>query len=253
MNLIEAFLLGLVEGLTEFLPISSTGHLILVSHLIGISQSEFHKSFEIVIQLGSILAVVMLFWREFLDKKLLFKLFIAFLPTGLLGFLLYKHIKSLFDIYTVAYMLIFGGIAFIIIEILYKNKEHKITTLEQITHTKALAIGFFQSLSMIPGTSRSGATIIGGLLLGLDRKMAAKFSFLLAVPTMFIASGYDIYKNYSLLNLENLSLLTTGFITAFIFAMIAIKVFLSLISKIGFIPFGIYRILLGSLFLIYFS
>lgn len=251
MDIFSALILGILEGLTEFLPISSTGHLILASHLLGIPQSEAHKSFEIVIQLGSILAVVALYWRDFLDKNLLLKLAIAFIPTGALGLLLYKHIKTLFDVHTVAYMLIFGGIIFIIIELLYKNREHKTTDIASITYTKALAIGFFQSLSMVPGTSRSGATIIGGLLLGLDRASAAKFSFLLAVPTMFIASGYDVYKNYAVMDFANFTHLAVGFITAFIFAMLAIKGFLAVLSKVGFIPFGIYRIVLGVVFLVF--
>ncbi len=250
MNIFEAVLLGILEGLTEFLPISSTGHLILASHLLGIEQTDAHKSFEIVIQLGSILAVVALFWRDFLNKPLVLKLAVAFIPTGIAGLLLYKHIKNLFDIHTVAYMLIIGGVILIVIELLYKNKTHQTTELDDLTYSKALAIGFFQSLSMVPGTSRSGATIVGSLLLGLDKRTAAKFSFLLAVPTMFIASSYDIYKNYAVLNLDNLTLLAVGFIMAFVFAMIAIKSFFYLIAKIGFIPFGIYRIVLGVLFLV---
>jgi len=252
VNLIDAFILGVVEGLTEFLPISSTGHLILVSWLLGIKQTETHKAFEVAIQLGSILAVVFLYKEKIFSSIQLWKrLIIAFIPTGILGFILYKLIKSLFSPYVVAIMLIVGGIIFIIVEKVYSEKEYHINDLESIPYTKAFFIGVFQSFAMVPGTSRSGATIIGGLLLGLSRKTAAEFSFLLAVPTMFVATFYDIFKHHSEFQIDNWLNLGLGFITAFIFAVFSIKFLLSFISKHSFIPFGIYRIIVGLVFLFF--
>ncbi|SNZ06753.1 undecaprenyl-diphosphatase [Persephonella hydrogeniphila] len=254
MTVFESFILGVIEGLTEFLPISSTGHLILASHLMGIPQSDVHKTFEVVIQLGSILAVVFLYRnRLFKDIELWKKLIVAFIPTGFLGFVFYKTIKSFFDSpSTVAFMLIAGGVVFILIEMFYKEKEHQIRDLEDISYIKAFFIGVFQSIAMIPGTSRSGATIIGGLLLGFDRKTAAEFSFLLAVPTMFVATAYDLMKNYHHFETENWLNLGVGFITAFLFAVIAIKFFLRFIKTHTFIPFGIYRIVVGIVFFLFF-
>jgi undecaprenyl-diphosphatase len=252
MTTIESFILGVVEGLTEFLPISSTGHLILASWLMGIKQTEIQKVFEVAIQLGSIFAVVFLYRDKlFSSRKLWERLIIAFIPTGILGFLLYKIIKSLFSPYIVAVMLIVGGIIFIIVELLYKEKEHHISNVEEIPYIKAFFIGIFQSFAMVPGTSRSGATIIGGLLLGLNRKTAAEFSFLLAVPTMFVATFYDVFKHINEFHVDNWINLLVGFFTAFVFAIISIKFFLSFISKYNFIPFGIYRIIIGIIFLIF--
>jgi undecaprenyl-diphosphatase len=253
MELWQAILLGIVEGLTEFLPVSSTGHLIIVSTYLGISQNEFQKTFEVVIQLGSILAVVFVFYKRlFSDMELWKRLIAAFIPTGVLGFLLYKFIKGyLFNPYVVATMLILGGIVFIVIEKWYLKKHPpKVKDEDQIPYWKAVLIGFFQSLAMIPGTSRSGATIIGGLLLGLDRKTAAEFSFMLAVPTMFVASGYDIFKHYREMDFSHFELLAAGFISAFITAYIVVIWFLDFIKKHTFVPFGIYRIIFGALFLV---
>ena len=252
MELIQAIILGIVEGVTEFLPISSTGHMILASKLMGLKQEEFLKSFEVVIQLGSILAVVVAFKdRIFKDLELWKRLIVAFIPTGILGLTLYKLIKSLFTPSTVAYMLIIGGIIFILVELFYKEKEHHIEDVDQVSYKQALAIGLFQSLAMIPGTSRSGATIIGGLLIGLKRKAAAEFSFLLAVPTMFAATGYDLLKHYKEFDLSNIAALGIGFVTAFIVALVIIRWFLGFIKKHTFIPFGIYRIVVGVIFLMW--
>jgi len=250
LDLLKAFILGVVEGLTEFLPVSSTGHLILVSHLLGIPQTTAHKTFEVVIQLGSILAVVFLYKEKlFKDINLWKKLIVAFIPTGTIGFLLYKTIKSLFIPSLTAVMLIVGGVIFILVELWHRNRDFPIKSLDEIPYHKAFMIGLFQSLAVIPGTSRSGATIIGGLLLGLDRKTATEFSFLLAVPTMFVATVYDIYKNYQIMTVENWQYLFIGFITSFIFAVLSIKLFLGFVKKFSFIPFGIYRIIVGLLFL----
>lgn len=248
MNSFDAFILGVIEGLTEFLPISSTGHLILVSTLLGIGQTDTHKAFEVSIQLGSITAVLFLYWKKFLDTEVLKRLMVAFIPTGVLGFLLYKVIKSLFNPYIVVFMLILGGLVLITIEYYHRNREYEVKSITDINYKKSFLIGVFQSLAMVPGTSRSGATIIGGLLLNLDRKTAAEFSFLLAVPTMFMATSYDIYKNHSQFALSDWSNLVIGFITALVFAILAIKFLLRFISTHNFIPFGIYRIVVGVVY-----
>jgi undecaprenyl-diphosphatase len=209
-----------------------------------------------VIQLGSILSILFLYSdRIFIrDTKKLFniwsRLAIAFIPTGLLGLLLYKHIKALFVADTVAYMLIIGGIVLILIELFHKVDESKsIKSIEEISYKKAFIVGLFQSLAMIPGTSRSASTIVGGLFMSFERKMAIEFSFLLALPTMLIASIYDIYKNFHTLDFSNSTILAIGFVSAFVFAVVAIKSFILFISKFNFIPFGIYRIIIGILFL----
>lgn len=251
MDFIHAIILGITEGLTEFLPISSTGHMILLSSLIGLDQDDFLKTFEVAIQLGSILAVLVLFFKKLThDFEIWLKLVVGFIPTGLLGLTLYPLIKNFFQPIVVAYMLIFGGIVFLIIEYFYKP-QHRIEHLSHISYKQAFFIGLFQSLAMIPGTSRSGASIVGGLLLGLNRKCSAEFSFLLAIPTMFAATGYDLYKNFDLLSLQNLQLLLVGGFVAFLTALGVIKVFLKFISVFGYGFFGIYRILLGSIFLLF--
>ncbi|NWF66914.1 MAG: undecaprenyl-diphosphate phosphatase [Campylobacterales bacterium] len=251
MEIYQAIILGILEGFTEFLPISSTGHLILASHLMGLEQNDAHKSFEIAIQLGSILSILFLFKQKLVESKDLWKkLIFAFLPTGILGFLFYKHIKELFSVSTVSYMLIIGGIIFIFMDKYSKNNPPKIDDVDEVSFKQAFLIGLFQSISMIPGTSRSGATIIGGLLLGLSKKSAAEFSFLLALPTMMIATFYDIYKNFHSFESNDFSTLIIGFVTAFIFALIAVKTFLAILKRVGFAPFGIYRVILGVLFLL---
>ena len=252
-NIFKYILIGIVQGLTEFLPVSSTGHLILTSKLLGIQQDMFHKTFEVIIQLGSILAVIFAFWERLFKNslELWVKLAIGFLPAGILGFLLYDLIKILFAPITTSIMLIVGGIAFIVIEIFYKEKEHHTKEIAEISYKQSFLIGIFQALAMIPGTSRSGATIIGGLLLGCNRKVATEFSFLLALPTMIIASGYSAYKNYAVFNADNLLILAVGFVVAFLSALIAIKLFLGFVARFNFIPFGIYRIILGIAFLFY--
>ena len=248
----DALILGIVEGVTEFLPVSSTGHLILASKLMGIEQTEVHKTFEVVIQLGSILAVIFAFKEKIFHSIELWKrLIVGFIPTAILGFTLYKIIKSLFAPETVAYMLIFGGIVFIVIELFYKEKEHHVVRVEEVSYRQAFMIGLFQSLAMVPGTSRSGATIIGGLLIGLRRKTAAEFSFLLAVPTMLAATAYDILKHHHEFDFSDAQALGIGFVTAFVVALAIVKWFLAFIKKHTFIPFGIYRIVVGLVFLMF--
>jgi undecaprenyl-diphosphatase len=252
LGVIEAIYFGILEGICEFLPISSTGHLILLSQFLDIKQDNFHKSFEIIIQLGAILAVVVYFFKDIFRFDVILKLSVAFIPTGIVGFFAYSYIKSLFDVYIVAYMLIFGGIVFILMDIFFKEKKSNIDTMEKISLKKAFFIGCFQVLSMIPGTSRSGATIIGGLFNNLSKSMSAKFSFLLAVPTMFVATIYDVYKNYHIFNgLENISLIIIAFMIAFITAIFSIKIFLQIVKKIGFYIFGVYRIIVGIIILYY--
>lgn len=254
MTIFDAALFGAVEGLTEFLPVSSTGHLIMLSKLLGISQTDSQKAFEVIIQLGAILAVFGVYYKKIISNKdLMYKLSIAFLPTGILGFILYKHIKDLFVPTTTAYMLIAGGIIFILLEKFYKPKEHHITEVEQMSIKQALLIGLAQSCAMVPGTSRSGATIIGGLLSGLNRKFAVEFSFLLALPTMLVATAYDVFKHHNEMVVDDVTAITVGFGVAFVVAFFAVKTFLKLISRVSFVPFGIYRIIVGVLFLYYLS
>ena len=246
----DALILGIVEGVTEFLPVSSTGHLILASKLLGLPQTDMQKTFEVVIQLGSILAVIFAFKEKiFHSVELWKKLIVGFIPTGILGLTLYKIVKSLFAPSTVAYMLIIGGVIFIVVEYFYKEKEHHVGHVEDVSYKQAFLIGLFQSLAMVPGTSRSGATIIGGLLIGLKRKTATEFSFLLAVPTMLAATAYDILKHRSEFSFDDAQALGIGFVTAFVVALLIIKWFLNFIKKHTFIPFGFYRIVVGLIFL----
>lgn len=256
MDIISAIILGIVEGLTEFLPVSSTGHLILTSHLLNLEQTSLLKCFEVSIQLGSILAVVFIYFSRLKqDINMWIKLAIGFIPTGIIGFLLHKYIKELFSPNIVAYMLITWGIIFIIIELLNKQNKIKTTTteLEDVSYKQAFLIGLSQCLAMVPGTSRSGATIMTGLLSGLDRKTAAAFSFLLAIPTMFAATVYDSYKNRVIFaeNMDNIFIFLIGGFVAFIVAILAIKVFLKFVSKFDYVPFGIYRIIVGLVFLVF--
>jgi undecaprenyl-diphosphatase len=253
MTIFDSIILGAVEGFTEFLPISSTGHLILLSHLLGLEQTQSHKTFEVVIQLGSILAVLFLFSHKLLaNKNLWFKIIIAFIPTALFGFLFYKTIKSLFGVQTVSIMLIAGGIIFLIIEYFRKNHDDtKDKTVDELSIKESFIIGVFQTLSMIPGTSRSGSTMIGGLLVKLSRKSAAEFSFLLAIPTMFAATAYDLFKNRHELVVDDYSLLAIGFITAFIVAFFTVKAMMKFLTTHTFVIFGIYRIIIGVIFLYY--
>jgi len=253
MTIVDSIILGVIEGFTEFLPISSTGHLILASQLLGLEQTASHKTFEVVIQLGSILAVLFLFSHRLLANKALWlKVIVAFIPTALFGFLFYKTIKSLFGIQTVSIMLIVGGIVFLVIEYFRKNRDDtKDKTVDELSIKESLVIGMFQTLSMIPGTSRSGSTMIGGLLVKLSRKSAAEFSFLLAIPTMFAATAYDLFKNRNELAVDDYSLLAIGFITAFIVAFFTVKATMKFLTTHTFVIFGVYRIILGIAFLYY--
>lgn len=252
MTLFDAFILGVVEGLSEFLPVSSTGHLILVSELLGLQQTDGHKVFEVVIQLGAMLAVLFVYCRKLLEKPELLKtLLIAFIPTGTIGFILYSQVKSLFVPGLVSYMLILGGIGFILIEYFLQKRAVSVDDINDITVRQALIIGLVQCLAMVPGVSRSGATIMGGLLCGFNRKVAAEFSFLLALPTMLAATVYDVYKNYTLFKLDDLQGMAMGFVVSFVFAVISIRWLLQFVTRHTFVSFGVYRIIIGALFLLF--
>ncbi|HEY4514420.1 MAG TPA: undecaprenyl-diphosphate phosphatase [Candidatus Paceibacterota bacterium] len=250
MNIFDAAILGLVEGITEFLPISSTGHLILTAKLLELPQSEFLKSFEIAIQLGAICAVLLLYWRSFLELPVLKKIAAAFIPTALIGFALYSFIKEYLigNEKVVLVALALGGIILIIFELLHKESATASESIAAISYGQAVAIGFFQAIAVIPGVSRSAATIIGGLLSGLKRTTIVEFSFLLAVPTMAAATGLDVLKSYSSFNSGDALLLLAGFVTAFLVAIVVIKFFLRFIKTHSFISFGVYRILIAALF-----
>lgn len=259
MTTFQAIILGILEGLTEFLPISSTGHLTLASHFLGIIQNEQFIVFEIAIQLGAILAVVFFFWKKFFNIELLTKLFVAFLPTALLGLFVYKYIKVLLTSeFIVAYSLILGGLILILVEIKYSKKitsglfspDLEELSSEKISFKKSFILGLAQSLAMIPGVSRSGATIVAGLLMNIERKVLVEFTFLLAVPTMSAATLFAIYKNRDVLSADNFSNIFIGFVTSFIIALLVIKFLLNYIKKYDFIPFGIYRIIFGTFILL---
>lgn len=253
MKLIEAVVLAIIEGLTEFLPVSSTGHMILASAAMNLHDDEFVKTFEIGIQLGAILAIVFMYMNRFLKGlEIYYKLTTAFIPTVIVGFLAYDFIKSvLFDPVVVSVSLIIGGIILIAIDKTVCERETETTDLEKISYKNAFYIGLIQCLSMIPGTSRAGATIVGGVFNGLNKKQATEFSFLLAVPTMFAATAYDLIKTPVTFTDRQFMLMALGLVMAFISAWFAVKIFLKIVERFGFKHFGYYRIALGILFLIF--
>jgi undecaprenyl-diphosphatase len=252
MSVIEAIILAIIEGITEFLPISSTGHIIIGSSLMGIADDPFTKMFTVSIQFGAILSVVVLYWKRFFQSfDFYFKLFVAFLPAVVFGFLLKDYVDMLLErVDVVGYMLLLGGIFFLFMDKIFQTEK---LTEDKITYAKAAKIGFFQIIAMIPGVSRSAATIIGGLSQKLNKKTAAEFSFFLAVPTMFAATVYSVYGFYKeggSFESEHISALVIGNIVAFIVAMIAIKSFISFLTRHGFALFGYYRIVLGITILV---
>lgn len=249
MKMLHAVILGIVEGITEFLPVSSTGHLILTSAILGLTESSFLKTFEIAIQLGAILAVVVLYGKTLLkDRQMIQKVIIGFIPTGILGLLLYKTVKQylLGNQKVVVAALVLGGVFLILFERYHMHPEGE--EAKSISYRQAIAIGLFQSLAMIPGVSRSASTIIGGLLLGVERKTIVEFSFLLAIPTMAAATGLDLLKTAPQFTSAEAQALAVGFVVAFVVAMISIKFLLRFIQKHSFVSFGIYRIIVGALF-----
>ncbi len=284
MTILHAIILSMIEGVTEFLPVSSTGHLILASDILRIPQTEFLKSFEVIIQSGAILAIVLIYIKILLTKRaILTRLLAAFVPTGIIGLVLYKFIKDylLGNTVVVLWSLFIGGVILIVWEKYYQimlrnicHSERSVSvaeeshatkplsgmrslrssadsvgmTVSELSYKKAFIIGFFQSLSIIPGVSRAGATIVGAMTVGLNRKSAVEFSFLLAVPTMMAATGLDLVRsNFHFSNAE-WGILAVGFAGAFVIALIAVKFFLRFVENHTFVPFGIYRIVLALLF-----
>jgi undecaprenyl-diphosphatase len=253
---VVAALLGVIEGLTEFLPVSSTGHLILLGNILHLQIPEnSEKAFDVMIQLGAILALILLYFRKLwatiiglptdpVARRFALAIILAFLPAMVLGAALHGFIKEvLFTPTVVATALIVGGLVILVVEQLHKRDLYK--SVDEIPPRTAFLVGIAQCLALIPGTSRSGATIIGGLLLGLERRTAAEFSFFLSIPTMTAAFAYDLYKNHADLSFDDAGLIAIGFLTAFIAALLVVKPFLAVVSRIGFAPFAYYRVALG--------
>lgn len=250
MDWFHAFILALVEGVSEFLPISSTGHQVLVANLLGVAQTDFVKSFEIIIQFGAILAVVVLYWQKLWEKKYLWKpLILALIPTMIVGLTLYKLIKNVLignPMITVL-ALIIGGVVMIVLENYYKEKQsHK--SLKELDWKTATLIGVGQSISIVPGVSRAAATIFTGMSVGLKREEAVEFSFMLAIPTMLAATGLDLLKSEASFSSDELMLLVFGSAMAFIASLLAIRWLLNYVSRHNFVSFGIYRIVFGLLY-----
>ncbi len=256
MTIFDSIILGIIQGFTEFLPISSTGHLIVASQFLGIDQTAVTKAYQVIIQFGAILAVVLNYRDKFTIKKidLWTKIFFAFIPIGVVGFIFADQIKELFSVKTVAIMFIIGGIAFLIVEKFFINENKKtVDNIEDVSLRQAMFIGIAQIFALIPGTSRAGSTIIGALLVGLSRKASAEFSFLLAFPVMSAVTAYDLLKHYNEFSSANLITLAIGFIVSFIVAYLTIKLFLKFLEKFTFVAFGVYRIIFGVSLLFFFA
>ena len=260
MSILQAIVLAIIEGITEFLPISSTGHMIIGSSLMGIASDPFTKMFTVAIQFGAILSVIILYWKKFLPEKksinetLFFylKLFIAFLPAMVAGLFLNDMIDALLErVDVVGFTLVIGGIFFLFVDKIFAKSE--VSPNENISYTSAFKIGLFQTIAMVPGVSRSAATIIGGLTQKLNKKTAAEFSFFLAVPTMFAATAYKMLKFYTgggTFGGNEITLLIIGNVVAFIVAILAIRSFISFLTRHGFKLFGYYRIVVGLVILV---
>lgn len=248
LSLGNAVILGIVEGLTEFLPVSSTAHLILATHAMKLAETDFIKSFQIIIQFGAILSVVVLYWSKFWNWEIFKKLVVAFIPTGIIGLTVYKPLKAhlLGNLNVVLGSLLIGGIALLIFE-RYKKHSEEEADFTQITYRKAILIGLFQAIAIIPGVSRSAATIVGGSLIGITKRTIVEFSFMLAVPTMLAASALELLKNHSALA-GGTAPLAVGFVISFVMAIIAIKSFLGFIKNRNFTAFGWYRIALAIVY-----
>lgn len=252
MTIYDSFILGVIEGITEFLPISSTGHLIVASEFLGIDQTSVNKAYEVIIQFAAILAVVLNYPSKFTFShiNLWTKVFIAFLPIAIIGFIFSDQVKAMFSIEIVAWMFIIGGIVFLVVEKFYDESQHTTSDVEDISFKQSLYIGLAQIFALIPGTSRAGSSIIGAMLVGLNRKASAEFSFLLAFPVMCATTGYDVVKHHEELFMAgNLINLAIGFVISFVIAFIAIKLFLKFLENFTFVAFGIYRIVFGILLL----
>jgi len=251
MSWIHALIIAIVEGITEFLPISSTGHMIITEKLLGLDANDsFIQAFIVNIQFGAILSVVVIYFKKFIQSwEFYWKLLVAFLPAAFIGLLLDKYIEKLLgSVAVVATMLVLGGIILVFVDKWFIKNEQ--IEEQKVTYKNALVIGFFQVLAMIPGVSRSAATIIGGQTQKLNRKNAAEFSFFLAVPTMFAASGYKLLENYKIIDAHNIGLLIFGNVISFIVALFAIKTFIAFLTKNGFKVFGYYRIVIGLIIIV---
>lgn len=252
MSIFESIVLAIIEGLTEFLPVSSTGHMIIGSSLMGIADDPFTKMFTVAIQFGAILSVVVLYWKRFFQSfDFYFKILLGFIPAVVFGLLLKDTIDALLErVDVVGYMLLAGGIFFLFIDRIFHTEHLKD---QEITYPKAFKIGFFQVIAMVPGVSRSAATIIGGLSQKLNKKTAAEFSFFLAVPTMFgatLLSMFNFYRDGGTFGQSEITALVVGNVVAFLVAMAAIKSFITFLTRHGFKAFGYYRIIVGSVILI---
>ncbi len=246
MNILQVFVLSVVEGVTEFLPISSTGHLILTSTLLNIQNTNFVKSFEIIIQLGAILAVLVLYWKKlFTDKDTFTRVAIAFIPTAIVGFVLYKYIKDVLlgNPWVVIWSLGLGGVLLMVLEKFHKEKQ------KHMSMRDAFIIGIAQSLSIVPGVSRAAATIVGAMVLGIKREAAVEFSFLLAIPTMAAATGLDLVS--SRFTADQFGILSIGFIGAFATALVTVKWFIGFVKTHTFLPFAVYRIFTALAFYLF--
>lgn len=252
MTLLHTIILGIVEGLTEFLPVSSTGHMILVSHFLHIPEDVALTTFEIAVQVGAILAVVVTYYKKLFDIEMIKKLILAFIPTGVVGLFVFPYIKNLLTSpIIVASMLVLGGLCIIILEHRYEKQteEGKIIEIFNLSYKNAFILGVLQSLAIIPGVSRSGAMIMGGLVMRLSRTMVTQFTFLLAVPTMIVATVYTLIEKHSQLSMDDLSLIVIGSSIAFVVALVVIRVFLEYIRRHSFQVFGWYRIIVGIILL----
>lgn len=251
MDFLQAIILGVVEGVTEFLPISSTGHMILAAQLLKIPETEFVKSFQIFIQLGAVSAVAVLFFQKYIQNFKVWKNVIAsFIPTAIAGLIFYKLVKEvlLANPMVTLTALFIGGLALIVVELIHKEQDSHVGKLEDLTLKQSFLIGVAQAISIIPGVSRSAATIVGGMLLGVKRKTAVEFSFLLAVPTLFAAAGLDLVKTKLHFSSSEWMIFLLGLVVSFITALVVVRWFLSYIQKNNFILFGVYRIVLAILF-----
>ncbi len=251
MTLFHSIILGAIEGLTEFLPVSSTAHQVLIADLFKLPQTVFLTTFEIFIQLGAILAVVALYAKRFLaDWETNKRIIVAFVPTAVIGFVLYKIIKGFFfeDTILILWMLLLGGAVLILFEAFHREQEFHVSEARSLSYRQAFLIGCAQSLAVIPGVSRAAATIVGGMLLGVRRRAIVEFSFLLAVPTMIAASGYDLYKSHAGIASGGYGMLAAGFLVAFVTAYFAVKFLLDYIKNHKFTSFGVYRIIFAIIF-----
>lgn len=249
MTIFDAIILGVVEGITEYLPVSSTAHLVLTAQLLGLKQDAFMRAYEIIVQIAPIFSVMLIYKERLVQSlSLWYKLIVAFIPTGVVGFLFHKQIEAMFSTNSTVALMILTGIVFLLIEYFYQEKAHHVQDLDAVSYKQAFGIGLFQIFSLIPGISRSGTTILGAMLIGLKREAAMSFSFLLAIPTMGAASGYMMLKEYEVIMSGQVELLFVGFIISFIVGYIAVKSFLVIVARYNFTPFGIYLVVVGLLF-----